>query len=52
MVNIMTGFDVATALGFHSTVTPSVKNLTGREPASVRDFLIANKALLAGVTDH
>ena len=49
MINIMTGFDVATALGFHSTATPVVKELAGGEPTSVRDYLVANKAAFEGV---
>ncbi|MEO8779418.1 MAG: SDR family oxidoreductase [Rhodanobacter sp.] len=52
MIKIMTGFDVATALGFHGTVTPVVKDLTGREPTSVRDYLVSNKAALDGVAGH
>ncbi len=52
MINIMAGFDVATALGFHGTVTSAVKDLTGRKPTSVRDYLVANKAVLDGVAVH
>lgn len=40
----MSGFDIATALGFYGSVTPAVEELTGRAPASVRDFVAANKA--------
>lgn len=52
MINIMTGFDVATARGFQSTVSPVVQDLTGREPTSVREYLVANKAALDGVAEH
>lgn len=44
LVGAMSGFDIATALGFYGTVTPTVEELTGRPPASVRDFVTANKA--------
>ncbi|MBV8629964.1 MAG: SDR family oxidoreductase [Silvibacterium sp.] len=44
VVGAMIGFDIATALGFHAIVTPAVEELTGRAPASVRDFVTANKA--------
>lgn len=46
LVGAMTGFDVATAQGFHATVTSDVEELTGRKPTSVRDFLTAHKAAL------
>ncbi|MEP9350818.1 hypothetical protein [Xanthobacter sp. KR7-225] len=44
LVGAMSGFDIATALGFYGTVTPTVEELTGRAPTLVRDFIIANKA--------
>jgi len=44
LVGAMSGFDIATALGFYGTVTPAVEELTGRSPMSVRDFVTANKA--------
>jgi NAD(P)H dehydrogenase (quinone) len=47
LIDAMVGFDVATTLGFHGTVTSTVKDLTGREPTSVRDFLGANKSALS-----
>ena len=43
-VGAMSGFGIATALGFYGTVTPAVVELTGRAPASVRDFVTANRA--------
>jgi NAD(P)H dehydrogenase (quinone) len=42
----LTDFDVAAAQGYHAIVTPTVKELTGREPTSVRAYLTANKAAL------
>jgi NAD(P)H dehydrogenase (quinone) len=42
----LTDFDVAASQGYHAIVTPAVKDLTGREPTSVRAFLTANKAAL------
>jgi NAD(P)H dehydrogenase (quinone) len=46
LIGALVGFDTATALGFHATVTPAVEELTGRKPTSVRDFLVAHKAAL------
>ena len=46
LVSALVGFDVATARGYHATVSPAIRNLTGREPTSVRDFLMANKTAL------
>ncbi len=43
----LVGFDEATALGYHATVTPAVVQLTGRAPATLREFLPAHRALLA-----
>ena len=34
----LTAFDVDAARGYHAIVAPTVKDLTGREPTSVRDF--------------
>jgi NAD(P)H dehydrogenase (quinone) len=46
--DVLVGFDVDAAEGYHAIATPTVKELTGREPASVRDFLTAQReALLA-----
>lgn len=42
----LTSMDVEAAQGFHAIVTPVVKEFTGREPTSVRDFLTANRAAL------
>jgi NAD(P)H dehydrogenase (quinone) len=42
----LTDFDVDAARGYHAIVTPVVKELTGREPTSVRAFLTANRAAL------
>ncbi|HDR8995760.1 TPA: SDR family oxidoreductase [Burkholderia vietnamiensis] len=48
IVGAISGFDVATALGFYATVTPAVEQLTGRAPTSVREFVSANKQMFAG----
>lgn len=53
VVGAMVGFDVATSLGFHATVTSAVEDLTGRAPTSVRDFLAARReAFLSPATDE
>jgi NAD(P)H dehydrogenase (quinone) len=46
LIGALVGFDVATARGYHATVSPAVKELTGRAPTTVREFLTANKAAL------
>ncbi|HET7715245.1 MAG TPA: NAD(P)H-binding protein [Bauldia sp.] len=38
----LVGFDIDTAEGFHAITTPVVKDLTGRVPTGVEDFLRAN----------
>ena len=43
-VGAISGFDIATALGFHGTVTHALEELTGRIPTSFRDFVAANEA--------
>ena len=49
MANIYASFDVGIAKGVFKTVSPAVKNLTGRAPTSVADFLAAQReALFAG----
>lgn len=44
LVGAIRGGDIATAIGYYSTVTPTVEELTGRAPTAVRDFVIANRA--------
>ena len=44
---ILAGFDVDASAGYHAVNTPVVKDLTGREPTSVRDYLNANRSVLA-----
>lgn len=44
LIGAMSRFVLATAWGFYGTVTPVVEESTGRKPAFVRDFVIANKA--------
>jgi len=46
LIGALVGFDVATARGYHATTTPAVRELTGHEPMTVREFLTANKAAL------
>jgi NAD(P)H dehydrogenase (quinone) len=46
MADGLVAFDVAAAEGRHAILTPTVKTLTGREPTSLRDFLVANSAAL------
>lgn len=46
LVGAVTGFDIATAQGFHASVTSDFEEITGRTPMSVRDFLIAHQAAL------
>ena len=45
-VDILLEFDTATAQGYLAVVTPTVKELTGREPTSVREFLTANRGAI------
>ena len=42
----LVGFDVDAAQGRHAITTPTVEDLTGRAPTSVKDFLTANRAAL------
>lgn len=46
MVDGLVGFDVDAAQGFHAITTSVVKDWTGRDPVSVREFLTANRAAL------
>jgi NAD(P)H dehydrogenase (quinone) len=46
VAGLLVDFDVAASQGYHAVLAPTVKTLTGREPGSVRDFLLANKAAL------
>ncbi len=43
---IMTSSDVAIAQGYLAVVSNAVRELTGREPQSVEDFLLANRETL------
>lgn len=43
---VMLEFDTMTAEGYLAVVTPTMKELTGREPTSVRTFLEANRDAL------
>jgi NAD(P)H dehydrogenase (quinone) len=42
----MVAFDTAVAQGYHAIVTPTVKDLTGAAPLSVRDLLTRERAAL------
>jgi NAD(P)H dehydrogenase (quinone) len=46
LVEALVDFDVDAAQGFHAIVTPVVKDLSGRDPAPLADFLTANRAAL------
>ena len=46
IADMLTGFDEAAAQGFYGTVTNVVRDLTGREPASVASFLAASRGAL------
>lgn len=46
MAGGLVDFDVAASRGYHAIVAPTVKELTGREPTSVREFLSAHIAAL------
>ena len=48
LVDALAGFDAAAAQGYHAIVTPTVKDLTGRAPMSVRAFLTAHRGALLG----
>ena len=48
MAKQLVAFDVDASKGFHAITTSVVKDWTGREPGSVRDFLVANRAALVG----
>jgi len=48
MAEQLVAFDVDASKGFHAITTSVVKDWTGREPGSVRDFLVANRAALVG----
>lgn len=48
LVGAMSGFDIATALGFYGTVSSAVEELTGRAPTSVRDWIMANRRAFTG----
>lgn len=45
----LVAFDLDASHGHHAITAPTIQDLTGKAPTSVRDFLTANKAaLLAG----
>jgi NAD(P)H dehydrogenase (quinone) len=48
VVDIVVGFDQNTLQGRAANVSGDFQKLTGREPQRLKDFLVANKAKLAG----
>jgi NAD(P)H dehydrogenase (quinone) len=49
LIEALVNFDIDAARGYHAIHAPTVKELTGREPTSVRAFLAEHRtALLAG----
>ena len=48
LIDALQRFQVAASQGFHAVDTPAVKELTGRAPLSVREFLTAHRAALTG----
>jgi NAD(P)H dehydrogenase (quinone) len=46
VADAMVVFDVAARHGYHAVVAPTVKELTGREPVPVREFLAQHQAAL------
>lgn len=46
IASVLAAFDIDAAEGYHALVTPVVKDLTGRAPTPLRDFLAANRAAL------
>jgi len=47
LVDALVRFQIAAAQGYHAIDTSAVKELTGRAPTSVREFLTAHRAALA-----
>ena len=47
LIDGLLSFDAAAAQGFHAITTSVVKDWTGREPTSVRDYLSAHRGALA-----
>ncbi len=45
---VLASFDTAQANGEYAIATPVIRDLTGHEPVSVRDFLLANRSRLIG----
>lgn len=52
LANGLVAFDVAAAQGHHAIVTSTVKDLTGRTPTSLREFLTTNRAALTAPAAH
>ena len=46
LVDALVRFQIATARGYHAIDTPAVKELTGRAPLSVREFLTTHRVAL------
>lgn len=48
VIDAVLGFNQAAARGYHEVNAPTVADLTGRAPTSVKDFLAANRGALTG----
>jgi NAD(P)H dehydrogenase (quinone) len=47
LVDALARFQLAAARGYHAITAPTIAELTGKPPMSVREFLTKNRALLA-----
>jgi NAD(P)H dehydrogenase (quinone) len=48
VIDVLLGFDLQAAQGYHAIVTSAVKDLSGRAPTALKDFLTAHRAILSG----
>jgi NAD(P)H dehydrogenase (quinone) len=48
LIDALQRFQIAASQGFHAIDTAAVKDLTGRAPLSVREFLTKHRAALTG----
>ena len=46
VIDLVVGFDVQAAQGYHALVTSTVKELSGRAPTTLRDFLASRRSAL------
>lgn len=47
MADLLVDFDIAASQGHHAVVSPTVLDLTGRAPTTLREFLLAQRSALA-----